>query len=151
MYGLFIEAVKMSQIRVAKVFQSFVLQVLARCPNGLELQRVYDEIERSFPLLSQWRRSIPTTAGFKEMYALSYEDWEEVPQDIMRARIPSEPFWQMETRYVRLPLKKAGFLDLQVPRGTWRLSSSGRQAASQHQLILELNDDERSITTIRAV
>jgi hypothetical protein len=137
----------MPEIRARDVLQSVLIQILKEFEDGASIATVYEEIERRFALPQEWLREIPAGNGHIDLQNQGVADWRDIPQERLVQMVPTEPQWQNETRWARNELREAGFLDMSVPRGIWKLTEQGQKAAG---VTLErLTPAEKQIATPR--
>ncbi len=119
----------MDTIRQRSVLQAVLLLTLAEHSEGISPEVVYDLIDRRYRFPDEWYRQIPRAEVDDEAKRRGYSDWREVPQALLIELVPTEPQWQNEIRWARNDLRKLDYLDASAPRGVWRLSAKGMQAA----------------------
>src|SRR5579864_3122316 len=134
----------MEKIRQRSVLKAVLLQVLAENAAGLETVIVYDTIDQTYIFPDEWYRQLPDTKGYDELKQLGFSDWRTVPQGQLIELVATEPQWKNEIRWARNDLRKQGFLDLECPRGLWKLSTTGMEAAKS-VIANELNRQEKEI------
>jgi restriction endonuclease Mrr len=134
----------MPEIRTREVLQSVLIQVLNRFPDGISLHSAYEEIERHFSFPQEWLREIPASTGYDELEKRGL-NWHNIPQEQLIQLVPTEPQWQNEIRWARNELRKVGYLDMTVPRGIWKLTDAGKQAAEP--IMKALTPAEKIIAT----
>lgn len=136
----------MDSIRQRDVLEIVLLQTLAESSDGLKIRDAYDRIGAEYSFPEEWYREIPDSAGYDFLTEYGYPDWREVPQSRLVELVKTEPQWQNELRWARNQLRKRSYLDNTAPRGIWRLTCSGMQAAKSIPLH-ELAPAEREIVT----
>src|SRR5208337_1586880 len=122
----------MDNIRNREVLQVVLLQTLALFSEGAAIHRVYERVDESFHFPAEWYREIPAGTGHEELKSKGCLDWRTLPQDKLVEMVTTEPQWQNEIRWARNDLRKDGYLDANAPRGIWRLTAKGFQAASSN-------------------
>lgn len=121
-------------IKQRNVLERVLLETLATAPDGISTTDAYDSIGSQYEFPAEWYREIPKAAGHEVLAVAGYSDWRDVPQERLIELVKTEPQWQNELRWARNSLRKQRYLDEAAPRGLWRLTSAGMQAAGKISL-----------------
>jgi len=138
----------MDNIRNREVLYAVLLQTLSENNDGLFIYSAYDSINEQYTFPEQWYREIPKGTAYELLKDMGYPDWSDIPQEKLVELVKTEPQWQNQLRWTRLQLREDGYLDISAPRGTWRLTPAGFQAAKNFK-IDSLKPDERKIVQSR--
>lgn len=134
----------MSEIRTRDVLKSVLLQTLRQFKEGVQIRKAYEEIEQNFKFPQAWLREIPASTGYDILEERGL-NWRDIPQEELIQMVPTEPQWQNEIRWARNDLRKVGYLDTSAPRGIWKLTAKGFQAAGSS--LQNLTPAEKEIAT----
>ncbi len=137
----------MQPIRQREVLNVILLRTLAAVPLGMKVPAVNDAITENYSFPEEWYRELPDSAGYDILKDLGYADWRAIPQGKLIELVKTEPQWKNEIRWARNELRKLGFLDTSAPRGLWRLTPTGVDAARDPERHITLSDREREIAT----
>src|SRR5262249_32198975 len=107
-----------------------------------------DLIDQNYRFPEEWYRQIPVASGYEELKNQGLLDWRAIPQDRLIEMVATETQWRNEIRWARNDLRKQHFLDMTAPRGTWKLSHAGLQAA-QSSITEGLSPEEKKILSNR--
>src|SRR5262249_29527027 len=135
-------------IRQRSVLQAVLLLILSEHENGLPVEVVYDLIDQNYRFPEEWYRQIPVASGYEELKNQGLLDWRAIPPDRLIEMVATETQWRNEIRWARNDLRKQHFLDMTAPRGTWKLSHAGLQAA-QSSITEGLSPEEKKILSNR--
>lgn len=119
----------MGSIRQRDVLEIVLLQTLSENETGLAPTDVYDVINDQYEFPQEWYREIPKGSAYDYLKQKGIEDWRGITQERLVQLVKTEPQWQNELRWARNELKKEGHLDTSAPRGIWKLTAKGIQAA----------------------
>jgi hypothetical protein len=136
----------MDDIRNREILRVVLLQTLSRFPEGAAIHRVYEEIDKNFHFPAEWYRELPAGTGYSDLKAKGYADWRSIPQEKLVELVRTEPQWQNVIRWARNDLREIGHLDENAPRGIWKLTARGFQAARSNAAA-SLSPEEKRIAT----
>jgi hypothetical protein len=137
----------MEPIRQREILTVVLLQTLASKPEGMKVPAVNDAISEDFTFPEEWYRELPDSKGYDTLKDLGYSDWRKIPQEKLIELVTTEPQWKNEIRWARNELRKEKWLDTSAPRGLWRLTPAGIEAAKHPEQHVTLTDREREIAT----
>lgn len=119
-----------ASLHIERVLEFLLLRLLRDHPDGLEAGLVYRLLEQQYQLPAEWYKLIPTKGPVYAKLKADGVDWQALSSRELAALVPTEPKWRNRLRYVVRHLRDRNWLD-RHPRGVWRLSLSGAEAAAQ--------------------
>lgn len=137
----------MPKVRTREVLKMVLLETLAVAQEGLTIDKAYEEVDGQYTFPDHWYREMPLSTGYEELKRQGI-DWHELSQEQLIELVKTEPQWQNEMRWARQELRQAGLLDGTAPRGVWRLTPKGREAANRG--VVALSAEEKSLATPKA-
>lgn len=110
----------------------FIADILNQCPTKcLSLKEIYRRVEQDWeiPIPIEWYKAIPYGDAYNRV---KKTNWRGLPEEQLKSKVPTEPKWKNEVRWVKQRLKDWGWLEENGKRGIWCLSVKGQEAISNY-------------------